>query len=322
MTDYYAFGAPQPGRNFNAPNYRYGMNGQENDNEITGNVGTHTSAEYWEYDTRLGRRWNRDPKPIGGVSDYACFTNNPILFSDPNGDIIKYVGSFFTKLRLKAHDFLLRTLSPSAKANYSVLKESPLTHYRRAAGDKTLINGIDHTDTDYLGSSVEPTDKENKFSGTVITTDFSQKTTNTHRPILSRLLTSAHEWSHAYDYALGTRDDSYREDDGSFLTYNEAKSVHAENVSAAEINRFLIRNLSYRFSYRMAGQYQGGDTYQVPVLVRENQASIVTKYYDTYYTLHRFKKGLSTKDANTFKDPRTPVYFWDPLKKYGGKPKK
>lgn len=62
------------------------MNGQENDDEITGNHGTHTSAMYWEYDSRLGRRWNLDPKPIKGISDYACFANNPILLSDVNGD--------------------------------------------------------------------------------------------------------------------------------------------------------------------------------------------------------------------------------------------
>ena len=74
-----------PGRQFNAGNYRYGMNGQENDNEITGNVGTHTSAEYWEYDTRLGRRWNRDPVTYSHQSTYACFNNNPIYFADPLG---------------------------------------------------------------------------------------------------------------------------------------------------------------------------------------------------------------------------------------------
>lgn len=61
------------------------MNGQENDDEITGNRGTHTSAEYWEYDTRLGRRWNIDPIVKPWEAPYACFNNNPILFADPKG---------------------------------------------------------------------------------------------------------------------------------------------------------------------------------------------------------------------------------------------
>jgi hypothetical protein len=79
------------------------MNGQEKDDEVYG-AGNLSSAQFWEYDTRLGKRWNIDPKPITGISDYACFTNNPILFPDPNGDIVKYdkfrdrVNVFFGKL--------------------------------------------------------------------------------------------------------------------------------------------------------------------------------------------------------------------------------
>jgi len=89
-TDYYPFGSPMPGRNSNSADYRFGFNGQEMDNEITGQAGTHTTAMFWEYDSRLGRRWNLDPKPQTSISYYACFANNPIAFSDINGDKIKY----------------------------------------------------------------------------------------------------------------------------------------------------------------------------------------------------------------------------------------
>jgi hypothetical protein len=65
--------------------YRFGYNGQEKVDEIAG-AGNHTTAEFWEYDTRLGRRWNRDPKPNPSVSDYACFNNNPIWNTDVLGD--------------------------------------------------------------------------------------------------------------------------------------------------------------------------------------------------------------------------------------------
>ena len=312
---------PTPGRKAVAStDYQYGFNGQLKDDEIYGD-GNLNSAEFWEYDTRLGRRWNLDPVDQISISNYACFANNPILLTDVNGDIVKYVGSFFTKLRLRAHDLLLRMLSPSARANYNVLKESPLTNYRRASGDKRTINDVDYTKTDDKQSRVEPTDKDEKFSGTVITTDFSQKQTNTDRSVLSKLLISSHEWSHAYDYVLGTRDITERGAGEPIINYNEAKAVHAENVTAAEINRFTIRDLEYRIMYKMDGQYSGADTYRVPLLKAENVASIVKKYYDTYYRHHRFGKGLSTKGANTSKDPRTPVYFWDPLKKYGGRPK-
>ena len=44
------------------------------------------AAEFWEYDTRLGRRWNLDKVVYAWQSLYACFNNNPLFFSDPNGD--------------------------------------------------------------------------------------------------------------------------------------------------------------------------------------------------------------------------------------------
>ncbi len=74
-----------PGRKYNTNAYRFGMNGQEKDDEINGIEGAYTSAEYWEYDTRLGRRWNVDPITYPWQSSYVCFNNNPVCFSDPSG---------------------------------------------------------------------------------------------------------------------------------------------------------------------------------------------------------------------------------------------
>jgi hypothetical protein len=44
-------------RSFAGAAYRYGFNGQEKDDEVCGS-GNLNTAEFWEYDTRLGRRWN------------------------------------------------------------------------------------------------------------------------------------------------------------------------------------------------------------------------------------------------------------------------
>ena len=44
---------------------------------------------FWEYDGRIGRRWNLDPKSTIGVSDYSCLGNSPIWHNDPLGDKIK-----------------------------------------------------------------------------------------------------------------------------------------------------------------------------------------------------------------------------------------
>ena len=83
--------------------YTFGYNGQEKVDEIAG-AGNHTTAEFWEYDTRLGRRWNRDPVVQIGISDYAAFNDNPIYFNDASGDIVKvHVGNKavgFTRINL------------------------------------------------------------------------------------------------------------------------------------------------------------------------------------------------------------------------------
>jgi hypothetical protein len=65
--------------------YRYGFNGQEKVDEISG-VGNHNTALFWEYDTRLGRRWNLDPVVKPWESGYASLLNNPIHVIDPFGD--------------------------------------------------------------------------------------------------------------------------------------------------------------------------------------------------------------------------------------------
>jgi hypothetical protein len=85
-TDPYPFGMNMPSRQFNSNSYRYGVvNGQEKDDEIAGS-GNITTAEFWEYDTRIGRRWNIDPVDKAWMTSYHAFSNKPILNIDPNGD--------------------------------------------------------------------------------------------------------------------------------------------------------------------------------------------------------------------------------------------
>ncbi len=83
---YEPFGSLLPGRNYSSSSYRYGLNGQEKDDEIYGATGTSYTAEFWQYDPRLGRRWNLDPKPLRFASDYSVFRNNPIWLNDVKGD--------------------------------------------------------------------------------------------------------------------------------------------------------------------------------------------------------------------------------------------
>lgn len=83
--DYYPFGWNMPGRQLNPEEYRFGMNGQEKSPEISEG---HATALFWEYDGRLTKRWNLDPRPNVSISPYATFGGNPILVADPKGDTI------------------------------------------------------------------------------------------------------------------------------------------------------------------------------------------------------------------------------------------
>ena len=88
ISDYYPFGMTMQGRTQYAEKYRYGVGGQEKDNEVYGEGNSYT-AEFWQYDPRSGRRWNVDPLADHpnqiGMSPYGAFWGNPLVWSDPSG---------------------------------------------------------------------------------------------------------------------------------------------------------------------------------------------------------------------------------------------
>lgn len=103
--DYFPFGMIMPGRKYQqvTSSYRYGFNGQEKSTEINDNSYT---AEFWQYDARIGRRFNLDPKPNISISPYSAFTNNPIWFSDVKGDTIIIEGG--DKFKQNTQQYLLK----------------------------------------------------------------------------------------------------------------------------------------------------------------------------------------------------------------------
>jgi RHS repeat-associated protein len=75
FSDYYVFGMQMPGRNASTSDYRYGFQGQETDDEITGSE-SHVSYKYRVHDARLGRFLSIDPL----APDYPH--NSPYAFSE------------------------------------------------------------------------------------------------------------------------------------------------------------------------------------------------------------------------------------------------
>lgn len=83
--DYYAFGSTITIRSgSDNMNYYFGNQGQMISPEMGEFSGIY-SAEYWQYDSRIGRRWNIDPVTRASQSPYMTFNNNPIFFTDPQG---------------------------------------------------------------------------------------------------------------------------------------------------------------------------------------------------------------------------------------------
>lgn len=75
-----------PGRKYQTTYiFRYSINEQESTPEIAPNT---TTAEFWQYDAKICRRWNVDPKPDISISNYSCFAGNPIFYQDVRGDSI------------------------------------------------------------------------------------------------------------------------------------------------------------------------------------------------------------------------------------------
>jgi RHS repeat-associated protein len=85
-TDYDPFGAPSPGRFEETQPYRFGFNGYERDDDLKGAGNSYYTHERL-FDPRLGRWLSPDPVQLAHSSPYAGFSNNPLRFGDPRGQM-------------------------------------------------------------------------------------------------------------------------------------------------------------------------------------------------------------------------------------------
>ncbi|MBN2611256.1 MAG: RHS repeat-associated core domain-containing protein [Bacteroidales bacterium] len=83
---YYPFGMLQPGRNFAANTYRFGFNGKEMDNEISGS-GNMYDYGFRIYDSRVARFLSVDPitRSYPMLTPYQFASNSPISGIDLDG---------------------------------------------------------------------------------------------------------------------------------------------------------------------------------------------------------------------------------------------
>src|SRR6218665_2421674 len=86
-SDYYPFGLPMRGRQFNEKNYRYGFNGKEKDKSFA-NSNTDYDYGFRIYDPSKGRFLSLDAylRLSTSVSLYSYAGNSPITFIDKDGN--------------------------------------------------------------------------------------------------------------------------------------------------------------------------------------------------------------------------------------------
>jgi RHS repeat-associated protein len=84
--DYYPGGMIMPERHTQDIDYRFGYNGMEKDDEVSGNGNSYTT-EFRQYDPRLLRWKSLDPLMASypWMSPYCAFNNNSIYYIDPYG---------------------------------------------------------------------------------------------------------------------------------------------------------------------------------------------------------------------------------------------
>ncbi len=249
-TDYYAYGSPMKGRIYTTQtgSYRFGFNTQEKVDEVSGD-GNHNTALFWEYDTRLGRRWNRDPKPNPSISDYVCFGNNPILNSDLLGDTLKVDKNSTDKFKEKS-DKAIEDLksTPEGLKMYNNLQNSPQVFTLREAmsGEKNSFIADDETVTNSETGETTTTNKGGTIiwdgEGELVPVQKREKSTLS-RPSSDANMSLFHEMGHAEDQALGVLT---KMDANMINGISEAEwsACHKENVLRAE------RNMPLRVSYR------------------------------------------------------------------------
>ena len=154
---YEAYGSLLPNRNWDSNKYAWGFNTQLKDDEVYGVTGTSYTAEFWQYDARVGRRWNLDPEFTPSLSSYHAFELNPILKVDPKGNRADEFDSDGNKISNLGGD----------KIDFFHQKNGDTKIVDRASGASNVINKGERLIRDY-----EHRDKNTSWLGLSLEWDF------------------------------------------------------------------------------------------------------------------------------------------------------
>lgn len=151
-SDYSAFGATLPDRNYNTQLSKYGFNGQLKSDEIGADQYT---AESWQYDARIGKRWNVDPlaSKFPWQSPYCGLDDNPTNKPDPTGagtEDLHIKGpdgqQAFNELQSSVGGYLNLSMDANGKVGYSpVVLPTGQTVAPNEAAQRLMLAVDDHS---------------------------------------------------------------------------------------------------------------------------------------------------------------------------------
>jgi hypothetical protein len=268
-TDYYPFGMAIVERTWQSKEYRYGFNTQEKDLDID-KSGNHTTAEFWEYDSRSGRRWNVEPLSwkYPHLSPYVVVANMPILALDPDGQEI--IISFTNGLYASGHTIFCKVTYVNGRL-FADGKEVNLATYGNHAFLTATFNALNQINSGghgaYLLRNLESHEDEviierhpNKNFAKIgesvgFNINSTQAVPTTRGNIVPPIFISlAHELAHKDDELYGRTNSIFaRHGDQDFFTvqnanggteaieYTEIYATHMENLIRGE-NNLPIRN--------------------------------------------------------------------------------
>ena len=147
LSDYYPYGMAEPGRSWNAGDYRFGYTGHEKESDLAEGVYT---TEYRLLDTRLGR-WLSVDKMAGDfawMSPYNYCEGNPMMYWDPNG-----------KFGIKIHKSLLRNAIESSGYSFSEEHVAEMMQGTGSYADITLASD----ESVHLDNKLRYVDVENGY---------------------------------------------------------------------------------------------------------------------------------------------------------------
>jgi hypothetical protein len=250
--------------------YSYGMNTQEKDDEIYG-AGNSYSAEYWQYDARLGRRWNVDPRPNPSISVYACFGNNPIWFSDVKGDTIKIAdpssesGTFVYSPGMVydgSDEIISQTVQALNKIHTGPTGKLMIDDLHSMKNSITITRQSYRGKRNYYSSVSKEVGWNPNAEVTVSSADATGN--NFENATMDPFLVLGHELGHAWDYnfnksqsVFGLNPDAewYSTRQGESVPYSEVFAVHVENQLRLE-HGFPLRT-HYTLDKDKTGDYLG-----------------------------------------------------------------